>query len=146
MPDNVKSYLFISIQFACIGYLLFSGPLFANNSWLFLLEILGIGLAFWAVVSMSQSKLNVLPDVKNGATLIQSGPYKKVRHPMYSALIVIFLTLIVDEFSVVRLLVYLALTVTLVAKQFYEEGLLKKEFGQYKYYQENTWRIIPFVF
>ena len=146
MPDNVKSYLFISIQFACIGYLLFSGPLFANNSWLFLLEILGIGLAFWAVVSMSQSKLNVFPDVKNGATLIQSGPYKKVRHPMYSALIVIFLALIVDEFSIVRLLVYLALTVTLVAKQFYEEGLLKKEFGQYKYYQENTWRFIPFVF
>jgi protein-S-isoprenylcysteine O-methyltransferase Ste14 len=141
-----KSFLYVAIQFACIGYLLFSGPLFANNSWLFLLEILGIGLAFWAVVSMSQSKLNVLPDVKNGATLIQSGPYKYVRHPMYSALIVIFLALIVDEFSVVRLLVYLALTVTLVAKQFYEEGLLKKEFGQYKYYQENTWRIIPFVF
>jgi protein-S-isoprenylcysteine O-methyltransferase Ste14 len=146
MHGSVKSYLFISIQFACIGYLLISGPLFANNSWLFLMEILGIGLAFWAIVAMSQSKFNVLPDVRDGASLIKSGPYKYVRHPMYSALIVIFLALIIDEFLVLRLLVYLALTATLVAKQFYEEGLLKKEFGQYRYYQENTWRIIPFVF
>jgi len=90
--------------------------------------------------------MNITPMVKDGAHLVTSGIYKFVRHPMYLALIIAVIPLIVDYFTWFRGIIFLTLIVTLFAKIKYEEALLIISFPKYLDYQKKSWRLIPYVY
>lgn len=95
---------------------------------------------------MRLANLHILPDVRPNAQLIQRGPYRLIRHPMYSALLLTTGALILDAFSWLRLGFWLALVVDLLLKLHYEEGLLSTHYPGYTAYQQQTKRLIPFVY
>ena len=64
---------------------------------------------------------------------------------MYSALLLTFWPLIADRYSLFGLAAGLILTVDLLIKIRYEEGLLKRHFSEYAAYMKVTKRLIPFV-
>ena len=109
------------------------------------MEIAGILLGIWAIVVMGWRNVNVSPLVKRDARLVTKGPYASIRHPMYSAVLLTLWPLIIDRYSLFRLAVGLILTVDLLLKIRYEEGLLKKRFPEYEAYMKVTKRLIPFV-
>ena len=146
VKERLHAYALVSIQFICIGLILVSGGPFARSLPLLIMEIAGILLGIWAVVVMGWRNVNVSPLVKRDARLVTKGPYAVIRHPMYSAVLLTLWPLIIDRYSLFRLAVGLILTVDLLMKIRYEEGLLKKQFPEYESYMKVTKRLIPFVF
>lgn len=134
------------IQFSSLGYLLFSGPLFTDPVFLLIIEILGIVIGVWAIaIVIRHSKIRVQPDVHPKATLVKEGIYKWIRHPMYLAIILTVLPLLIDYFTLSRLVVFLILFVNMILKIKYEEKLLEQHFPDYQKVYAKTVRLIPFI-
>ena len=146
ITERLHAYTLVSIQFICIGLILVSGEPFARSLPPLVAEIAGILLGVWAFVIMGWRNMNVSPLVKQDARLVTRGPYAVIRHPMDSAVLLSMWSLIIDRYSLFRLAVGLILTVDLMLKMRYEEGLLKKRFPEYEAYMEVTKRLIPSVF
>ncbi|MFA5182043.1 MAG: isoprenylcysteine carboxylmethyltransferase family protein [Syntrophales bacterium] len=144
-PDRIKSSFLVSIQVACILLILWSGPLFATNQLLLVIETAGIALGGWSLAVMGRKNLNIAPTVRDGAQLVIKGPYRFIRHPMYASVLLTGWALIIDRFTLLRLIVGLILTADLMIKMLYEEGILKRHFRDYPAYMERTKRIIPFI-
>lgn len=142
----MKSWLFVILQFGALGLIAITGPIVPTNIWLLVIEMFGIMLGVWAVLSMGIFNFNITPDVKRGGQLVTDGPYKLIRHPMYTALLVTTLPLIINSYSWVRLFFWVILLITLVFKLNYEEKLLTQYSASYSEYINTTYRIIPFVY
>jgi protein-S-isoprenylcysteine O-methyltransferase Ste14 len=87
-------------------------------------------------------------EIRREHTLISSGPYKKVRHPMYSDMMLWFVS-----FSLITANWFYALTISAGLIILFsvripdEEKLMLEHFGeQYRAYMKRTKRLIPFVF
>jgi protein-S-isoprenylcysteine O-methyltransferase Ste14 len=140
-----KSYLFVTVQFICLGLIGFSGPI-PTGALSLGLVLAGLLLGLWGGFTMLQTRLSVLPDVPEGARLVVSGPYRLIRHPLYSSLLIVCLGLILAAPIWWRWLLLLILFVDLLLKLRYEEGLLLQAFPDYAAYMRRTWRLFPFVF
>ena len=79
-------------------------------------------------------------------TLIQSGPYKIIRHPIYSGVLVMMLGSSVIIGNVFDFVWVLFCLFGLLRKSKQEETLLKNEFGEaYIEYSKQTKMIIPYI-
>lgn len=89
MPQNrpVKSFVLVAVQFACMAVILVPGPWVATQVGFFTMELVGVVLGTWAVMTMTVKNLAVLPEVKKGSRLVTHGPYRWIRHPMYAAIL-----------------------------------------------------------
>ncbi len=141
----IYSILLVVIQFFCIFYILFSDRFYPTDL-LLIMYFAGIFLGFWAIYVMRKAKLNILPDVIPGTQVINQGPYKIIRHPMYLANFITLLPLVIEYYSIYRVLAYLLLIVNQVVKMTYEEKMLLKVFDGYREYKKSSWRLIPLVY
>lgn len=142
---SFRSYLLVLIQLLCLGGMVITGPVFASRAIYVGLELLGIALGIWALVTMTVRNLTILPDIRAGSPLVTHGPYRYIRHPMYTALGLLTLALLLDAFSMERLIIWGILVGDLWIKLNYEEQLLIRHFREYKDYQRQTKRLIPFI-
>jgi protein-S-isoprenylcysteine O-methyltransferase Ste14 len=79
--------------------------------------------------------------------LIQSGPYKFIRHPRYLGILLFFVGISLTFRSLLTILVTLALAIVLIWRVFVEESMMKQEFGkEWDDYTHRSWRVIPFIF
>lgn len=138
--------MFVGVQFACIIAFLVSGPWIARQAWFLTLELLGILLMTWALLTMRVTKVNVFPEVRAGSRLVTNGPYRWIRHPMYTAFLLITLALLCESFSYWRGFWWILLSADLVAKLFAEERSLGEVFDDYEAYRSRTWRLVPWIF
>lgn len=144
--QSVRSYFLVGVQFVCIGAILVSGPWVAGKGWFLTLELSGILLLVWAIFTMRITRVNVFPEVRTGSRLVTNGPYRWVRHPMYTALLLIALALVCESFSYWRGFWWLALCADLVVKLSCEERFLREVFNDYEAYRLRTWRLVPWMF
>ena len=145
-PNTMKSFALVLVQFATLGLIAITGPIFAPNPILLAVELLGIGLGVWAVFTIGIGKFNILPDPLTYSRLVRRGPYRLIRHPMYLGLLLVSLPLVVTEFTTLRLALWLLLLVDLLLKIGYEESLLVGRLVDYKEYMEHSYRLVPFVY
>lgn len=146
LREKWKSYLLVVIQFVCIGVLAATGPLIAKHLALRTMEAAGIALGIWAIAIMKVGRFNVTPDVRQGSALIMHGPYRFVRHPMYTSLLLTAISVVLDHPTAVRLVVCLVLVSDLIVKLLFEEKLLAAHFSGYSDYMKRTKRLVPFLF
>ena len=142
----MKSIIFVVIQFTCLGLIVLTGPIFPGNVLLLAVEAIGVGLGLWAVLVMGIGNFHIAPDPLRRSRLVKRGPYRLIRHPMYLALLIATLPLILAEFSPLRLIVWLILLVNLVLKLKYEENLLADKLEGYRQYQAESYRLIPYIY
>ncbi len=109
------------------------------------MEILGGLLGIWALGTMKLKNLSALPEVKPESVLLTTGPYRWIRHPMYTALLLVTLAVVLDAFSIGRGCVWLVLVIDLFLKLQFEETLLMQAFPEYRTYQRQTYRLIPWL-
>jgi len=81
----------------------------------------------------------------NQGKLIVSGPFRWVRHPMYTSLLLVTLEWVLGNPFTYRIILRLGLLMTLVIKLGYEERLLLERFPEYEGYRRQIKRLIPFV-
>ena len=140
-----RSYAYVGVQFVCLALIIMTGPWLATSPEFFVLELLGIFCGFWALLTMKLRNLSALPEIKPNSSLQTGGPYQWIRHPMYSALLLVMLVLVLEEFTYWRGVVWLVLSLDLVLKLQYEEELLANEFPEYRGYQSKTSKLIPWI-
>lgn len=141
-----EAYFYVALQFSFIIAILIGSPVLSQNFILLGIQLLSLGLIFWAVYVMKSSRLSISPEVKENATLVRNGPYRLIRHPMYSATLLYMIPLVIDYFSPLRLAFLIALLFSLILKLSFEEKLLIKSFDKYLDYKKNTWSLIPFIY
>ena len=140
------SWSLVAVQFLALALIALTGPLIATPWPLLVVELAGFALLGWALWSLRRSPPHVVPDVRPQATLQIGGPYRWMRHPMYSALLLITLPLVVAAPSWLRAAIWLLLLANLNTKLKYEEQLLMARFPEYAAYRKTSWRLIPFVY
>ena len=141
-----KSVWFVGIQFAALIFIAATGPILANRISCMILEILGLSIGAWAILSIRIRQVRVSPEIAPRASLVTAGPYRFIRHPMYLAVLLATLALLLDLFSWPRGIAWLILLGDIVAKLNYEEHLLAARFPEYADYRKKTRRLLPLVY
>ena len=144
-PNRWKSYTLVAVQFACLAGILLTGSLLGPLP-LLVIEVAAVALGVWALLTVRLQNVQVLPDPQPGAQLVRHGPYRWIRHPMYAALLLGTLALVLAQPSPWRWLLWLILLANLLIKLRYEEGLLAQHFAGYAAYQAESKRLIPYVY
>jgi protein-S-isoprenylcysteine O-methyltransferase Ste14 len=147
MPRSnpLLSYSLVAVQLTCLGLIALSGPLLASRPALFALEAAAGTLGIWAIWTMRPGNFNVTPDLKPGARLVTTGPYRLIRHPMYTALLLGSLALVLEAPAPLRIALWLILLIDLLIKLNYEERLLVRDLAGYAEHRKRTKRLLPFV-
>jgi len=84
--------------------------------------------------------------VESGQTVIDRGPYRLLRHPMYSVSLLIWLWMPLALGSFVALPVAAFIFPVLVLRLLNEEKILRRDLPGYaEYCQRTPWRLIPWV-
>jgi len=109
------------------------------------LMILGGALLLAGLVRLGKG-LTPLPSPRDGATLIETGPFALVRHPMYSGGLVLASGWALCVRSWLTVGYVIALFVFLDFKSRREERWLTEKFPTYRGYQERVRKLIPFVY
>ena len=105
-----------------------------------------LSYALYAEVLRENAYLSRTIRVEEGQTVVDTGLYGIVRHPMYMATILLFLAMPVVLGSWWALLVFASYPAIIVARLKDEEALLEKELAGYCDYQKKVrWRLVPFV-
>ena len=100
----------------------------------------------WGEVLRENAFLSRTIEVQQGQIVVDSGLYGIVRHPMYAASLLLFLSMPLVLGSIFSFLVMLAYPPLIIRRIHGEERLLKKELPGYENYMERVkYRLIPFV-
>jgi protein-S-isoprenylcysteine O-methyltransferase Ste14 len=100
----------------------------------------------YAEVMRENTYLSRTIGVQENQKVVDTGLYSVVRHPMYSATILLFLAMPLVLGSVFAFIVFLVYPVLIAVRLLNEEKLLEKELDGYKEYKEKVkYRLIPFV-
>ena len=65
---------------------------------------------------------------------------------MYAALLLVAFVAVLDQFSMLRLAIWLVLLADLILKLRHEEKLLSRQVDGYTEYMQRSRRVLPFVF
>lgn len=142
--QQTVSRLLVLAQVLLAGWLLWPGPLFARSSAGLGVAAMGGLLGLWSMTANRPGNFRVMPEPKPGARLIRSGPYRWVRHPMYTAVLLLTLGSALCQFTVMQLLLWLGLVAVLYAKASLEEQFLRLIYPEYADYCAHTGRFLPF--
>ena len=106
---------------------------------------LGLGLAIWARWHLGRN-WSASITLKAGHSLVRTGPYRYLRHPIYAGLLLglVGTAVAIGEWRGV-LAVALAL-IAFVRKILVEETRMGETFSEYGQYRRQTAALIPFIF
>lgn len=100
----------------------------------------------YAEVMRENAYLSRTIRVEAGQTVVDTGLYGIVRHPMYAATILLFLMIPLVLGSWYALIVFAFYPALIVARLKDEEALLTRELSGYDAYKRKVkWRILPFI-
>lgn len=107
-----------------------------------IMGVLGLAFSFWAVWHLGPA-FSIVPEARR---LVQSGPYRWVRHPLYLAGFLIGLGLLGASFSPSSLGLFLGFVGCQGLRMEYEERVLSEGLLEYPQYRQRTWALLPHIF
>ncbi len=105
----------------------------------------GAVLTTWSVL-LHGSQFSPFPFPVEGMAVIDRGPYRFVRHPMYAGIVFFTLGVGLAYTTPVVLVSSLTFLVFFAAKSAHEEAMMVKYMDGYAAYRSSVpWRIVPFI-
>src|SRR5207253_8374498 len=110
-----------------------------------LLCMAGLAVALWARVILGRNWSGVVT-LKEGHELVQRGPYRFVRHPIYTGVLIMSFATALVESRLAGFVGVLLMFASFWVKLDLEERLMLHQFPErYAAYRQRVKRIIPFV-
>lgn len=105
-----------------------------------------IAYALYAEVMRENAYLSRTVEIQQGQRLVDSGLYGIVRHPMYTATVLLFLSMPLILGSILSFMIMLVYIPLIALRIVSEERLLKQGLPGYKEYTQRVkYRLIPYV-
>jgi protein-S-isoprenylcysteine O-methyltransferase Ste14/rhodanese-related sulfurtransferase len=104
----------------------------------------GLLLGFLSFRALGRN-FRVFAAPRRSGTLITTGVYSKVRHPMYTSVVMALLGYVMCFGSVFALPFWLCCAILYVAKAAKEEPLLMQRYEEYEEYRKRTWKFLPYI-
>ena len=143
-------HVLVALQFLLFAALaLWAAPAFLGSragvvAWA--LAAAAAGLGAWALGSNHPGNFNIHPAPKAGGQLVQQGPYRWLRHPMYSAVLLGGAACVAAAGGWLPWACLVALAAVLGAKATLEERWLLVHHPGYAAYRTRTSRFLPGVY
>ncbi|HWW02425.1 MAG TPA: isoprenylcysteine carboxylmethyltransferase family protein [Candidatus Acidoferrum sp.] len=137
-----------------IGYLGMIGGLlgllamhavFSPSAWVIAIQAAALLLGVWARITFGRRSYHVAANPTEGG-LVTRGPYRYVRHPIYTAIFVATLAGITAHWSWQAGVCGGVVVGSLVMRILCEEKLLVARYPEYGRYAARTSRMIPYVY
>jgi protein-S-isoprenylcysteine O-methyltransferase Ste14 len=107
--------------------------------------IAGLLVALWARVILGRNWSGMVT-LKEGHELVERGPYRFVRHPIYTGMLAMFFATALVQRHLAGFAGVLLMFASFWIKLGFEENLMLQQFPErYAAYRQRTKRIIPFV-
>ena len=105
-----------------------------------------LSYVMYAEVLRENTFLSRTIEVQENQTVVDTGLYGIVRHPMYSATLILFLSMPLVLGSLISFAVFLAYPLIIAKRIRNEEQVLEDGLAGYKEYKQKVrWRLIPFI-
>jgi protein-S-isoprenylcysteine O-methyltransferase len=110
-----------------------------------ILCLCGLGICLWARAVLGRNWSGTVT-LKEDHELIVRGPYRLVRHPIYTGLLAMLIATAIEQGHIAGMIGLVLVFISLCIKLNNEEEVMRNQFPkQYADYQERVKRIIPFV-
>jgi protein-S-isoprenylcysteine O-methyltransferase Ste14 len=107
---------------------------------------LGVLLGLYTLLHNRPGNFDVYPEPLPNACLVTSGPYRWIRHPMYSSLLLFMLGIALYRHGWPNYLGMVLLALAIFGKMRSEEAHLHLKFEDYSAYVKRTHRLVPGVY
>ncbi len=107
-----------------------------------LITIFGMTISLYSLGALGRS-FSIIPQAR---TLVQTGPYKLVRHPLYLGELISLMGIVIARFSVSAMTIYCLIIALQIYRASQEERLLSDIFPEYESYSLKKARFLPGIF
>jgi len=145
MTAGMQGRLLVAVQFALIAWLIwpFTPQVWSPLALASLVSSLLLGV--WTLWHNPPGNFNIRPEPKASGRLVTGGPYRYMRHPMYSALLLFAAAEVAAYADVWKLAAWLLLAAVLWGKTVLEERGLREKHADYAAYAGRVRRFVPLV-
>ena len=156
---HAEGRIFAVLYFASSAYLLILLPLyllFPSSFLLFQMPFpiwlrwFGVGLGFLSIPFLLwvhyvlDEEWSITLKFQTDHKLVTSGPYRRIRHPMYTALIVYELSWVLVSAGFLFFVYYVITVLLMIVRIPREERMMVEKFGEeYRSYMKRTGRLLP---
>lgn len=107
---------------------------------------MSLGLFLWTLVHNRLGNFNIRPTPKTWGMLVTTGPYRQIRHPMYTSVLLGAASLALMSEPLLGWMAWTTLAAILLFKSTLEERWMSEVHPSYNSYRRESKRFIPWVF
>ena len=121
------------------------GAFFSSQPVAIMAEVAAVALMIWARLAFGNRSFHAAANPTPGG-LVTSGPYRFIRHPIYTAVCLFGWSGILAHWSLINVLLGALLFVGAVGRMLCEERLIIEIYPEYRDYAQATKRMVPYIF
>lgn len=106
----------------------------------------GIALGIWVLWHNRPGNFSIYPEPIAASQLVTSGPYKRIRHPMYTALLLLVCGIAFIQGNVINGVGVALVLFAVLNKIPREEQYLTERYEAYAAYCRTTYRLMPGIY
>ena len=130
---------------ASLLFLAFTGNLFSFHPAVVVVQFLAAALMLWARAAFGRRSFHAAANPTAGG-LVTSGPYRHIRHPIYTAVCLFTVAGVAAHWSWKTTLALGGMFACVMVRMLFEEKLVSARYPEYQAYAAKTRRMIPCIF
>ena len=142
---KLASMCAVALMVLAFGGLVLTHSLVTSSIPVILVQCAALALMVWARVTFGTRSFHAAADPTEGG-LVTNGPYRFIRHPIYTAACLLGVAGALANGSALALVLGTLLVAGAIGRMLCEETLIARVYPEYRAYAHATKRMIPFVF